>query len=109
MPLGKSTPIAARAELRRNSVVDARRAYLSNVRAASVGNNLMLEVAKPAGLLSRLVLYASIYMLLRLAISLAVLRSSLTPSATSRFSPSATRSPFCVVRSSGRICCPPTG
>ena len=36
----------------------------------------MLEVAKPARLLSRLVLYASIYMLLRLAISLAVLRSS---------------------------------
>ncbi len=42
----------------------------------SVGNDLKLEVASLARLLSGLVLYASIYMLLRLAISLAVLRSS---------------------------------
>ena len=42
----------------------------------SVGNHLRLEVAALVRLLSRLVLYASIYMLLRLAISLAVLRSS---------------------------------
>jgi len=44
--------------------------------AVSVGNHLRLEVAALVRLLSRLVLYASIYMLLRLAISLAVLRSS---------------------------------
>jgi hypothetical protein len=42
----------------------------------SVGNGLKLEVVKPAQLLSRLVLYASIYVLVRLAISLAVLRST---------------------------------
>ncbi len=42
----------------------------------SVGNDLKLEVAALARLLCGLVLYASIYMLLRLAISLAVLRSS---------------------------------
>ncbi len=42
----------------------------------SVGNDLKLEVAALARLLSRLVLYASIYMLLRLAISLTVLRTS---------------------------------
>ena len=42
----------------------------------SVGNDLKLEVAALARLLSGLVLYASIYMLLRLAISLAVLRTS---------------------------------
>ena len=42
----------------------------------SVGNDLKLEVAALARLLSRLVLYASIYMLLRLAINLAVLRST---------------------------------
>ena len=42
----------------------------------SVGNDLKLEVAVLARLLCGLVLYASIYMLLRLAISLAVLRSS---------------------------------
>ena len=42
----------------------------------SVGNDLKLEVAALAQLLCGLVLYASIYMLLRLAISLGVLRSS---------------------------------
>jgi len=44
--------------------------------AVSVGNHLRLEVAALARLLSGLVLYASIYMLLRLAISLAVLHTS---------------------------------
>ena len=44
--------------------------------AVSVGNHLWLEVAALARLLSGLVLYASIYMLLRLAISLAVLHAS---------------------------------
>ncbi len=42
----------------------------------SVGNDRKLEVAKLARLLSRLVLYASIYTLLRLAISLAALSTS---------------------------------
>jgi hypothetical protein len=41
-----------------------------------VGNDLRLEVAALARLFCGLVLYASIYVLLRLAISLAVLRSS---------------------------------
>src|SRR5437667_3039642 len=42
----------------------------------SVGNDLKLEVSALARLLCGLVLYASIYMLLRRAINLAVLRSS---------------------------------
>ncbi len=64
-------------EVRRNSGVDARRAQRPGITStASVGNDLKLEVAALARLLSGLVLYASIYMLLRLAISLAVLRSS---------------------------------
>jgi len=42
----------------------------------SVGNDPELEVAKLARLLSRLVLYASIYLALRLAISVAVLHTS---------------------------------
>ena len=41
-----------------------------------VGNDVKLEVARLARLISRLVLYASIYLLLRLAISLTVLRTS---------------------------------
>jgi hypothetical protein len=54
--------------------------WLPNLtRTVLVGNDRKLEVAKLAGLLSRIVLYASIYMLymlLRLAISLAVLHAS---------------------------------
>ena len=45
-------------------------------RTVSVGNDPELEVAKLARLLSRLVLYASIYLALRLAISVAVLHTS---------------------------------
>jgi hypothetical protein len=45
-------------------------------RTVSIGDDRKLEVAKLARLLSRLVLYASIYVLLRLAISLAVLHTS---------------------------------
>ncbi len=57
--------------------VDARRAQRPGITSTvSVGNDLKLEVAALARLLCGLVLYASIYMLLRLAISLAVLRSS---------------------------------
>jgi hypothetical protein len=41
-----------------------------NTRTVSVGNDLKLELSKPARLLSHLVLYASIYVLLRLAFSL---------------------------------------
>jgi len=37
------------------------------IRGASVGNDLKLEFRNPARLLSRLVLYASIYALVRLA------------------------------------------
>jgi len=37
------------------------------IRAASLGNDLKLEFRNPARLLSRLVLYASIYALVRLA------------------------------------------
>ncbi len=75
----------------------------------SVGNDLKFEVAGLAQLLSGVVLYASIYMSLRLAISLASFEAARTPGATSRFSPSATKSPCCVGRSSGRTCCRPTG
>ena len=51
--------------------------WLPNLtRTVSVGNDRKLEVAKPVRLRSRLVLYASIYMLLRLAISLTVLHAS---------------------------------
>ena len=42
----------------------------------SLGNNRKLEVAERARLISRLVLYASFYMLVRLTINLALLRSS---------------------------------
>ncbi len=63
--------------MRRNSVVDARRARRPGITSTvSVGNDLKLEVAALARLLCGLVLYASIYTLLRLAINLAVLRSS---------------------------------
>jgi hypothetical protein len=65
----------------------------------SVGNDLKVEVAKLAWLLSHLVLYASIYMLLRLAISLAVMQSrSDAERDLVRFSPSATKSWSCAGR-----------
>jgi hypothetical protein len=64
-------------ELRTNCGVDGAASVAAGItRTVSVGNDLKLEVAKLARLLSRLVLYASIYMLLRLAISLAVLHTS---------------------------------
>jgi len=75
----------------------------------SVGNDLKLEVAALARLLSRLVLYASIYMLLRLAINLAVLRSSPDAERDLEILALRTKSPFCAGRSSGRTCCQPTG
>jgi hypothetical protein len=65
-------------EVRRNCVVKPldERSGPDLTCIASVGNDLKLEVTKLARLLSRLVLYASIYMLLRLAVSLAVLRTT---------------------------------
>ena len=101
---------AVTGEVRRNSVVDARRARRPGITSTvSVGNDLKLEVAALARLLCGLVLYASIYTLLRLAINLAVLRSSSDAERDLEILPSATKSPFSVVRSSGRTCCRPTG
>jgi hypothetical protein len=62
----------ARADVDRISSSMFRRAGRpKNTRTVSVRNNLKLELSKPARLLSRLVLNASIYVLLRLALRLA--------------------------------------